>query len=111
MTRETNDPAAPGGLSEHFWNHVIHPDKERLENWREMWSKIIGQEQTVEYAAEANRNFFGLLKVLAEVDDRLRREGKSAVEEGGGEAGEHGSCGQVVAKPRAKRREKTGKRG
>jgi hypothetical protein len=61
-------------LGDAFWDRVIHPDAERLEGWRETWTKILGREQTLADAAEANRNFFGLLKVLARIDARRKSE-------------------------------------
>lgn len=63
-------------LGDAFWDRVIHPDQKTLERWRVNWSEMLGREQTLADAAEANRNFFGLLKLLARIDARTRAEAK-----------------------------------
>lgn len=64
-----------------FWDRAMHPDEKRLEDWRQMWSKMLGREYSLADAAEANRNFFGLIKVLAKIDARRRAAGEVAAEE------------------------------
>lgn len=74
-------------LGDAFWDRAMHPDPKALESWRETWSKVLGREQTLADAAEANRNFFGLLKVLAKIDARQRAEAKQDGNASGPSAG------------------------
>lgn len=63
-------------LGDAFWDRLIHPDQKAIERWRVNWSEMLGREQTLEDAAEANRNFFGLIKLLSRIDARRRAEAK-----------------------------------
>lgn len=55
-----------------FWDDLMTPSAAQLERTRVYWTPHAGYELTLEDAAEIHRNFFGLLKLLSQIDARRR---------------------------------------
>jgi len=55
-------------VDDEFWNDLIYPGEALLRRTREHWAKMLGKEITHEDAIEIHQNFFGLLKLLDELD-------------------------------------------